>query len=203
MSNHLNQPAHHFIPHCQNQFHINPLKAKLNPIHHLLALVGARHIVHISRVRVNVPIYLCKPKAWHFPCCTSGTCLSTHSTKSHTMQRESQELLNCRCQLNIHSSNLHSITQPMCNVTLGHQSIMHHRAIILGSNASYIRAEWPDLHMNIYFNCNQVFEVYLSARQIKYMAEGKLKCGTPCWRRPSVIPSGAINSNGLNCSMPI
>ena len=32
---------------------INPLNAELNPIRHLLALVGARHIVHVSRVRVN------------------------------------------------------------------------------------------------------------------------------------------------------
>jgi hypothetical protein len=32
---------------------INPLNAELNPIRHLLALVGARHIVRVSRVRVN------------------------------------------------------------------------------------------------------------------------------------------------------
>jgi hypothetical protein len=32
---------------------LNSLKAELNPIRHLLALVGARHIVHVSRVRVN------------------------------------------------------------------------------------------------------------------------------------------------------
>ena len=31
----------------------NPLNAELNPIHHLLALVGARHIVHVRRVRVK------------------------------------------------------------------------------------------------------------------------------------------------------
>ena len=29
----------------------NPLNAELNPIRHLLALVGARHIVHFSRIR--------------------------------------------------------------------------------------------------------------------------------------------------------
>ena len=34
---------------------INPLNAELNPIRHLLALVGARHIVHVSRVSVNGP----------------------------------------------------------------------------------------------------------------------------------------------------
>ena len=31
----------------------NPLNAELNPIRHLLALVGGRHIVHVRRIRVN------------------------------------------------------------------------------------------------------------------------------------------------------
>jgi hypothetical protein len=29
------------------------LNAELNPICHLLALLGARHILHVSRIRVN------------------------------------------------------------------------------------------------------------------------------------------------------
>jgi hypothetical protein len=33
---------------------INPSNAKLNPICHLLALLGAHHILHISRIRVNI-----------------------------------------------------------------------------------------------------------------------------------------------------
>jgi len=33
---------------------INPLNAELNLICHLLALLGARHILHVSRIRVNV-----------------------------------------------------------------------------------------------------------------------------------------------------
>jgi phosphatidylserine synthase len=33
--------------------HINPLNAQLNPICHLLALLGAHHILHISRIRVK------------------------------------------------------------------------------------------------------------------------------------------------------
>ena len=33
--------------------HFDPLNAELNPIRHLLALVGARHIVHVSRIRVK------------------------------------------------------------------------------------------------------------------------------------------------------
>ena len=32
---------------------LNPLNAELNPICHLLALLGAHHIFHISRIRVN------------------------------------------------------------------------------------------------------------------------------------------------------
>jgi len=34
---------------------INPLNAELNPICHLLALLGAHHILHVSRVRVKPP----------------------------------------------------------------------------------------------------------------------------------------------------
>ena len=33
---------------------LNPLNAKLNPICHLVALLGAHHILYVSRVRVNV-----------------------------------------------------------------------------------------------------------------------------------------------------
>ena len=33
---------------------INPLNAELNPICHLLALLGAQHIFHVGRIRVNV-----------------------------------------------------------------------------------------------------------------------------------------------------
>jgi len=32
---------------------INPLNAKLNPFCHLLALLGAHHILHVSRIRVK------------------------------------------------------------------------------------------------------------------------------------------------------
>jgi len=37
-----------------NRVHFNPLNAELNPICHLLALLGAHHILHVSRVRVNM-----------------------------------------------------------------------------------------------------------------------------------------------------
>jgi hypothetical protein len=32
---------------------INPLNAELNPMCHLLALLGAHHILHVSKIRVN------------------------------------------------------------------------------------------------------------------------------------------------------
>jgi hypothetical protein len=33
---------------------LNPLNAKLNPICHLLALLGAHSILHVSRIRLNM-----------------------------------------------------------------------------------------------------------------------------------------------------
>ena len=35
---------------------INPLNAELNPIYHLLALLGAHHILHVSRIRVKYAV---------------------------------------------------------------------------------------------------------------------------------------------------
>jgi hypothetical protein len=35
------------------RMHVNPLNAELNPIYHLLALLGAHHILHVSRGRVK------------------------------------------------------------------------------------------------------------------------------------------------------
>ena len=34
---------------------VNPLNPELNPICHLLALLGAHHILHVSRIRVKHP----------------------------------------------------------------------------------------------------------------------------------------------------
>jgi hypothetical protein len=36
-----------------NNTSFSPLNAQLNPICHLLALLGAHHILHVSRIRVN------------------------------------------------------------------------------------------------------------------------------------------------------
>ena len=39
--------------------HFNPLNAELNRIYHLLALLGAHHIFHVSGLRVNAEL-VCK-----------------------------------------------------------------------------------------------------------------------------------------------
>jgi hypothetical protein len=37
---------------------INPLNSELNPTCHLLALLGAHHILHVSGVRVNIGVFI-------------------------------------------------------------------------------------------------------------------------------------------------
>jgi len=38
---------------CIGRTVLNPLNAELNPICHLLALLGVHHIFHVSRIRVK------------------------------------------------------------------------------------------------------------------------------------------------------
>jgi hypothetical protein len=38
-----------------NGMDFNPLNAESNPICHLLALLGAHHILHVGRIMVNSP----------------------------------------------------------------------------------------------------------------------------------------------------
>jgi hypothetical protein len=47
-------------PYYKNRF--NPLNAELNPICHLLALLGARHILHVIKIRVK--LYLTNVENW-------------------------------------------------------------------------------------------------------------------------------------------
>jgi len=35
-------------------YYINPLNTELNPIYHLLALLGAHHILHVSRISFKI-----------------------------------------------------------------------------------------------------------------------------------------------------
>jgi hypothetical protein len=41
------------LPQRELKASINPLNAELNPVCHLLALLGAHHILYISRIRVK------------------------------------------------------------------------------------------------------------------------------------------------------
>jgi len=54
----------------------NPLNAELNKICHLLALLGAHHILHVSRVRVKE--YFNPLNAELNPICHLLTLLGTH-----------------------------------------------------------------------------------------------------------------------------
>jgi len=47
-------PAGTRTPNCGVSGLLNPLNAKLNPICHLLAMLGAHPILHVSRLRVNL-----------------------------------------------------------------------------------------------------------------------------------------------------
>jgi hypothetical protein len=48
----------------------NPLNAELNPICHLLALLGAHHILHLSRIRVKECLHGCM--SLHATCVQRG-----------------------------------------------------------------------------------------------------------------------------------
>jgi hypothetical protein len=50
----LLQKSHHKWTPSQKQPSLNPSNAEINHICHLLALLGAHHILHVSRIRVNI-----------------------------------------------------------------------------------------------------------------------------------------------------
>ena len=58
------------------KIHFNPLNAELNPICHLLALLGGATIVVVSRLRVNVILPLYIKNIW------SGHCMMTRRQRS-------------------------------------------------------------------------------------------------------------------------
>ena len=53
---------------------VKRLNAQLNPMCHLLALLGAHHILHVSRIRVNLDVIFLLVK---------GTFVASHSMKAH------------------------------------------------------------------------------------------------------------------------
>ena len=61
---------------------VNPLNVELNPICHLLALLGAHHILHISRIRVKVLCYKSEDRWFDLRWCHLNFSL-TNSFRSH------------------------------------------------------------------------------------------------------------------------
>ena len=56
---------------------INPLNAELNPICHLLALLGAHHILHVSRIRVKMYTGSCSSLLYTDTRCFKHSCYVT------------------------------------------------------------------------------------------------------------------------------
>jgi len=78
-------PAGAQIPRVQNS--LNPLNAELNPICHLLALLGADHILHVSRIKVNATAVGALQPYWRQSVTLPGCIESTHGetlTEVHT-----------------------------------------------------------------------------------------------------------------------
>ena len=63
---------------------VNPLKAELNSICHLLALLGAHHVLHVSEVRVNVSFTAVCPFGRFLISCKISPIFSTFYNYSHT-----------------------------------------------------------------------------------------------------------------------
>jgi len=71
---------------------INPLNAELNPICHLLALLGAHNVLHVSRIWVNIS-YLIFPSTvtgWWCRCGGHSCRQITHEPSSLTEIRGSE-----------------------------------------------------------------------------------------------------------------
>jgi len=56
-------------------FFINPLNAELNPICYLLALLGAHHFLHVSRIRVKHSPGFRGASLWLIPCSQEASAL--------------------------------------------------------------------------------------------------------------------------------
>jgi len=48
------RPRGHWDRQIRDKRYINPLKPELNPICYLMALLGAHHFLHVSRIRVKL-----------------------------------------------------------------------------------------------------------------------------------------------------
>jgi hypothetical protein len=80
----------------------NPLKTELNPICHLLALLGAHHILHVSRIRVNTDGNkpLCNKKA-------QGMAIAINRGTSQIWTTSNCRKMNTKCSY-MHVNNIHN-----------------------------------------------------------------------------------------------
>jgi hypothetical protein len=86
---------------CKEQ--INPLNAELNPICHLLALLGAHLIFHFNRIRVNSVFQECKDKGKQgvsegILLVTNGKIYELDSLLKNSQLSESYRSVNCRAE---------------------------------------------------------------------------------------------------------
>jgi hypothetical protein len=86
---------------CMSMY-FNPLNAELNPFCHLLALLEAHHILHVSGVRVNVTavpntgVKLVQVKYYHgVPKCLCFTALRLEMYKLNNILRQFAKRLTC------------------------------------------------------------------------------------------------------------
>jgi len=102
---------------------VNPLNAKLNPICHLLALLGALHFLHINRVRVNkslqentrISVLIDnEPQPFNF----------TFSTTSHN-HHQSRRHLNCGVETGLINKRS-SLSLPQPSLALSSQVAVTH-----------------------------------------------------------------------------
>jgi len=103
---------------------INPLKNQLNPICHLLALLGAHHILHVSRIRVKTNLDIrtgtmglrCIIQSSHYPAVPSEDSPTNHHctmvrNKSYLTQGSAYPTSpNCPSGTNRHSSHSAAIS---------------------------------------------------------------------------------------------
>jgi hypothetical protein len=115
---------------------INPLNAKLNAICHLLALLGAHHILHVSRLRLNWQAH-------------SSLLVQFTVKSSHTI-------------LHMCSSTVHTTTCVMW-FSLSLETVMHHSLIISKLVNIHFTWDWCTATSSIFFpvlDCWHISAVY-------------------------------------------
>ena len=108
----------------------NPLNAELNPIRHLLALVGARHIVHVSRIRVKT----------HFILVFSSTLLSCKAYRTFIQSIHRRTVLFQKLTRNLfltlHGHNVHRQQRQLSKFLMRYQQFAR-SCLLRGCGASF------------------------------------------------------------------